>query len=224
MTLEDRRIFAICRHVEAIGEALPELLSGQLVVIHGDPAPPVIGHHAQIIDAVGMVGMVMGEEHAVEPPDAHVEQLLAEVRRGVDKHIGRPLFTFPLHEHRAAPPPVLRVCRIARAPDIADTGHAAGRAAAEDGELERHAGDGIDAAERGTFLNRRKKLSVVACCDLRLAHTAHIREPPCGMHHIGGLVGPPAQGLRRKIRRIGLDQQPVERHVLGDVAQALRNS
>ena len=160
--LEDWRIFAICRHIEAIGEALPELLSGQLVVIHGNPPPPVIGHHAQIIDAVGMVGMVMGEKHAVEPADAHVQQLLAEVRRAVDEHIGRALFAFPLHQHRAAPPPVLRVCRIARAPDVADTGHAAGRAAAEDGELERHAEDGIDAAERGTFLNRRKKLSVVA--------------------------------------------------------------
>ena len=162
MTLEDRRVFAICRHVEAIGEALPELLSGQLVVIHGDAAAHVKGDHTEIIDAVGVVGMVMGEEHAVEPPHADVEQLLAEIWRGVDKHIGRPLGTFLLHEHGAAPPPVLRICRIARAPDIADTGYAAGCAAAEDGELERHAGDGIDAADRGTFLNRRKKLSVVA--------------------------------------------------------------
>ena len=72
-----------------------------------------------------------------------------------------PPVAFSLHEHGAAPPAVLRVRRIARAPDIAHTRHAAGRAAAKDGELERHE-DGIDAAERGTFLNRRKKLSVVA--------------------------------------------------------------
>ena len=162
MAIEDRRILAICRHLEAIGEALPELLSCQFVVVRRNASPPIVGHHAQIIDAVGMIGMVMGVEHAVEPTDSDVEQLLAKVRRGVDQHIGRALAAFLLHQHRAAPPAVLRVCRIARAPDIADTGHAAGRAAAEDGELERHAEDGIEAAERGTFLNRRKKLSVVA--------------------------------------------------------------
>ena len=79
VAIEDRRVFAICRHVEAIGEALPELLSGKFVVIHGNPPPPVIGDHAQIIDAVSVIGMVMGEEHPVEPADANVEQLLAEV-------------------------------------------------------------------------------------------------------------------------------------------------
>ena len=118
------------------------MLAGLGVVIDGDAPAPVVGHHAQIIDAVGVVGMVVGVEHAVEPADAGIEQLLAEIRRAVDQHIGRALGAFPLHENRAAPPPVLRICRIARAPDIADTGHAAGRAAAEDGELERHAGDG----------------------------------------------------------------------------------
>lgn len=39
------------------------------------------------------------------------------------------------------------------------------------------------------------------------------------MYDIGGLVGAPAQRLWRQIGRIGLDQEPVERHLLGDVAQ-----
>ena len=42
------------------------------------------------------------------------------------------------------------------------------------------------------------------------------------MHHIGRLVGAPAQRLRRKIRRVGLDQQPVERHFSRDIAQGFR--
>src|SRR6478736_6017324 len=76
VAIEDRRILAICRHIEAIGEALPELLPRQPVVVHGNTAAPVISHHAQIIDAVGVIGMVVGEEHAVEPAHAGVEQLL----------------------------------------------------------------------------------------------------------------------------------------------------
>src|SRR6476646_11872290 len=81
VAIENRRVLAICRHLEAIGEALPELLSCQFVVVHRDASPPIVRHHAQIIDAVGMVCMVMGVEHAVEPTDADVEQLLAKIRR-----------------------------------------------------------------------------------------------------------------------------------------------
>ena len=56
-----------------------------------------------------MIGMVMGVEHAVEPTDSDVEQLLAKVRRGVHEHIGHALAALLLHQHRAAPPAVLRV-------------------------------------------------------------------------------------------------------------------
>ena len=40
---------------------------------------------AQIVDAVGVVGVLVGVEHAVEPIDVGIEQLLAQVRRGVDQ-------------------------------------------------------------------------------------------------------------------------------------------
>src|SRR5262245_42233728 len=159
--VEDRRIFAVCRHVEAIGEAHPELLPCQLVIVGGDAPPPVIGHHAQIIDAVGVIGVVVREQHAVEPANPDVEQLLTEIWRGVDERGRGSLPSLLLHQHRAAPAPVLWISRIARAPDISDAWHAAGRAAAEDGELEGHEAE-MDTAERGTFLNRRKKFSVVA--------------------------------------------------------------
>ena len=166
--------------------------------------------------------MVVGVEHAVEPADAGVEQLLAKVGRGVDQHGGRALGARPLDQQRAAPPPILRIGRIARAPMIADARHAARRAAAENGELQRHAAlSGAFRAERGTFLNSRKKFSVVSARHLALAHAAQGGKPRRGMHDEGGLVGLAAQRLRRKIRRIGLDQQPVRRHRQRDVAQRL---
>ncbi len=43
---------------------------------------------AQVVDAVGVVGVLVGHQHAVEPVDLGVEQLLAQVRRGVDQHPG----------------------------------------------------------------------------------------------------------------------------------------
>ena len=43
---------------------------------------------AQVVDAVRVVGMLVGEENAVEPIDVGVEQLLAQVRRGVDQDAG----------------------------------------------------------------------------------------------------------------------------------------
>ena len=171
-----------------------------------------------------MIGMVVGEEHAVEPADPDVEQLLAKVRRGVDQHIGRgpspPSFCTSTEQRRrrffgfdGSHAPQMLPTR-GTPPDVPQPRMVSLRV------MKR----GMDTAERGTFLNRRKKFSVVALRHLGLAHPAQGSKPRRGMHHIGRLVGAPAQGLRRKIRRIGLDQQPVERHLSGDVAQALPSS
>ena len=40
---------------------------------------------AQIVDAVRVVGMLVAIEDAVEPVDVGVEQLLAQIGRGVDQ-------------------------------------------------------------------------------------------------------------------------------------------
>ncbi len=108
---------------------------------------------------MGVVGVLMGVEHAVDPIDAGVEQLLAQVRRGVDQDAGAAAVGgFALDQDGAAPAPVLRVGGVAMAPAEPRTRNAAGKAAAEDGDGKRHAA----AAElRGTLLNRRKKFSVV---------------------------------------------------------------
>jgi hypothetical protein len=46
-----------------------------------------------------MIGMGMGVDHPVEPPDAGVEQLLAQVGRGVDQDAGLPALVEALHQH-----------------------------------------------------------------------------------------------------------------------------
>jgi len=43
---------------------------------------------AQVVDAVDVVGMFVGVEDAVEMIDGSVEQLLAQVRRGIHQHLG----------------------------------------------------------------------------------------------------------------------------------------
>ena len=160
--LQDRRIFAAGRRLEAIGEARAEQPASGLVVIDVDPAIAVVGHLAQIIDAMRMIGMVVRVEHAVEPGGACIEKLLAKVGRGVDQRRGFSLGPVALDKQRAALAPVLGLGGIASAPMIADAGHAARCAAAEDGQLEAHAAlCGTFCKTRGTFLNSLKKLSVV---------------------------------------------------------------
>src|SRR5215475_4241401 len=106
---------------------------------------------AQLVDAMAVVGMVVGIEDGVEARDASVEELLPQVRRRVDEDSRAAL----LHQHGYAPPPVARIGWIAIAPVSVDQRHASGAAAAEDRHL--HAGTGERALP-----NRRKKFAVVA--------------------------------------------------------------
>src|SRR5262249_40738487 len=73
MPVEDRRIFAAGRRLEAIVEALTEGPPGGRIVECLDAAMAVIGDHAEIIYAVHMIGMIVGVEHAVEPARARIE-------------------------------------------------------------------------------------------------------------------------------------------------------
>src|SRR5215470_6505775 len=88
-------------------------------------------------------------------PDARREQLLAQVGRSVDQHLGRAA----AYKDRAAPPAVSRIAGIACAPIAhavrpAQARHSGGGAATQDRDGER--------AHRFAFWNNRKKLFVVA--------------------------------------------------------------
>jgi hypothetical protein len=80
--------------------------------------------------------MLMRPDDRVERGDAGVEQLLAQVRRGVDDDVGAPL----LHQDRHAAAPVAWLGGIAIAPIIADAGNSSGGAAAEYTKLHRALG------------------------------------------------------------------------------------
>ncbi len=121
----------------------------------------------------------------VEPDRLGVEQLLAQIRRGVDQHAGRAAGRFALDQQRAAAAAVFRIVRIAGAPAERRPRHAARRAAAENREASGVMRRGV---RRGTFENRRKKLSVV-CRAISSAETPRAsRQHLRGLDHIGRLV------------------------------------
>src|SRR5262249_4632418 len=124
-----------------------------------DAAALVDEQAAQVVDAVRVIGVLMGEQHAVEPVHIGVQQLFAQVRAGVDKYAGHLAGAVAsLDQHGAASPPVFWIGWIAFAPAECGPRHAARGTAAKNGERQRHA---ARAVSRGTFENSRKKFSVV---------------------------------------------------------------
>src|SRR5829696_8687706 len=81
----------------------------------------------------------MREQDGVKASHAGLEELFAQVRRGIDQDGGRPALSRALDEDGTAPAAVLRVVGIAGAPAGADAGHAARRAASQDGDGQGHA-------------------------------------------------------------------------------------
>ena len=150
---------------------------------------------------------------------SRVEQLLAQVRRGVDQHARRaagPRRSTSSEQRRRR---FVGFARIAGAPAVADARHAARRAAAEDREPSGSCSI-REAAGRGTFENNRKKFSVVWRAIVSTVTPLHLgehlrrvrrrRPARCGL---------PRYGSRREIRRVGLDEQAVGRHCGGHRAQ-----
>ena len=161
MMVEDRRIVAARRRHEAIGKPLHDVLGGRLVEI--DRNAPALMHHdrAEIVDAVGLVGVLMGQEHRVEMVDIGVDQLLAQIGRGVDHDPRHAAIGSPLGQQRAAAAAVLRIIGIAGAPAERGTGNAGRGSAAENGEASascrgfrrRHLGEQAEEILRGLARN-----------------------------------------------------------------------
>ena len=73
---------------------------------------------------VGVVGVVVGEEHSIDGGDLGIEKLLAQVGRGVDQYPRPPAWPLALDERAAAAATVLGVRGIARSPQRPDARHA----------------------------------------------------------------------------------------------------
>ena len=123
----------------------------------------------QIVDAVGLVGVLMGQEHRIDVVDIGVDQLLAQVGRSVDHDPRRALVRHPLDQQRTAAAAISRVVGIAGAPAERRTRHAGGGTTAEDRQRQRHAA----AFGAGTLENSRKKFSVV-CREISSSETPRV--------------------------------------------------
>jgi len=88
-------------------------------------APPAMNiERAQIIDPVGVVGVLVGEKDAVEPIDIGIKQLLAQIGRRVDQHAGAAaIVAGTLDQERATAAPVARIGGIACTPAECGTRH-----------------------------------------------------------------------------------------------------
>ena len=98
----------------------------------GQAGAAVLDDGAEVVDAVDVVGVGVGEGDAVEEAGAGGEELRAQVGGGVDQRAGGARGGGALEEEGAAAAAVLRVFRVAVAPVAADAGDAGGGAAAED--------------------------------------------------------------------------------------------
>src|SRR5262249_27892360 len=126
---------------------------------------------AQVVNAMGVVGMLRGEEHRIKPVHLGVEKLLAQVGRSIDQHSSDPDSVAPFNQQRRPPTAVSGVARIAGPPAQRGARNAARGTGAEDREARCHATRGqagadcvslsAPAARGGTLRKRRKKFSLV---------------------------------------------------------------
>src|SRR5437899_2306412 len=116
MLARDRRILAAGRRHKAIAEALVERLRGRRVHIDWNALAAVNEQAAQVVDAVSVVGVLMGIKHGVDPIDVGVKQLLAQIRRRVDQDAGYGRAGTTLDQQRSAASTVPGIVWIAVAP------------------------------------------------------------------------------------------------------------
>src|ERR1700678_2859591 len=134
------------------------MIRGRLIEIDRN-APALMQHdRSEIVDAVGLVGMLMGQEHGVDVVNMGIDQLLAQIRRGIDHDPRYSAIRCLLGQQRATAAAVPGIVGIARAPAERRARHTGGGSAAENGQGQRHAAAFTGG---GTLLNRRKKFAVV---------------------------------------------------------------
>ena len=81
---------------------------------------------AQLVDAVGMIGMLVRVEHRIDHADIVIEHLLAQIGRGVDQYASFAVRSRLPNQERTSPAAILGVGGIALPPMIADARYAAG--------------------------------------------------------------------------------------------------
>lgn len=114
---------------EGIGETLSKF--GRALGIGVDRKGVLPGEGSDIVYAMHMVSMRVGEEEGIDRRDASPQCLKPEFRTGIDDK-GRSTL---LHEERCPETPVSGVGRTADGTAAGDDGYSVARAGAEDGEV-----------------------------------------------------------------------------------------
>src|ERR1700730_15096989 len=102
---------------------------------------------------MSLVGMLMGQKHRVDVIDIGIDQLLAQIGRGIDHDPRQPAVRTSFDQQRTAAATVFRIVGIALAPAQCGTWDGGRGSAAPNGQRQR---PGVDTCENG-----RKKFSVV---------------------------------------------------------------
>ncbi len=75
----DRRILAAGRRLEAIAEPVVHGTGSALVEVKVDGPALLDVERAQVIDTVGMIGVLVGIKHRIKPIDLGIQKLLAQI-------------------------------------------------------------------------------------------------------------------------------------------------
>ena len=167
----------------------------------------------------------MGQQHAVEPLDPGVDQLLAQVGRGVDEDGRRAVAARRARRARSSGGGGCAGWRDRRRPTP-------GRPAARRRTSRSRESSGATQCDTrrpaaacdacGSLEQTASVLARVAAASASGSMPVSLGEHARGRDDEGRLVAAAAMGHRREIGRVGLDQQAVERHVARDGAQVLR--
>ena len=77
----------------------------------------------KIINAMRLVGMVMGVQNPVQPIRTGINKLVAHIRRRINKQIGFAIGTGFSNQHRTPRSPVFRVMGVAIPPVTVNAGY-----------------------------------------------------------------------------------------------------
>src|SRR5208337_121096 len=103
-----------------------------------DPAPRHEEEWPQIVDPMRVVGVRMGDQHAVDMLHLGLDQLFAQVGPGVDQHGRHAGGAVPFDENRAAATAVAWIGRVAGTPPLPDPRDARRGAATKNGQAKTH--------------------------------------------------------------------------------------
>jgi hypothetical protein len=148
--------------------------------------------HPQVVEAVDVVGVGVGEEHGIDAADVVNERLLAEVGRGVDEERAATAGIEHFDQHAGAQPAVARVGRGADGAVAGDARHAGRGAGAEERDAQAHApGSAAAVAAPGAAVDAGGACPAFGTSSG--SHTVRRVSNHAGSSH----TSPPATGHRR---------------------------